>query len=275
MLELVHMIDTGGQPEHMENMPSLVHSCHLAILVLNLQYGVDDYPSIHYHQDGKKYGRALPSQYSTRQIIQKLASTLQAKRYSQKEGQVFRLLVVATHRDCLRWQKKGRINEYDQALREILLPACDKELIRFSASQILFDLNLKKPSREDQEKLALIREKISESGVGEVVKTPVSFLLFEQELMELSEKKVGRFILSLDECLEVGAKLKMNSEMVQAALIFYHRQFTFLYFPLVLPDVVFTKPQVPLDFINTIVQFSYKVESGELKGVSEQLTMLL
>ena len=211
MLELVHMIDTGGQPEHMENMPSLVHSCHLAVLVMNLQYGVDDYPSIHYHQDGKKYGRALPSQYSTRQIIQKLASTLQAKRYSQKEGQVFRLLVVATHRDCLwPWQKKGRINEYDQALREILLPACDKELIQFSATQILFDLNLKRPSREDQEKLTLIREKISESGVGEVVKTPVSFLLFEQELMELSVKMVGRFILSLDECLEVGAKLKMN-----------------------------------------------------------------
>ena len=28
-LELIHMIDTGGQPEYMENMPSLIHNCHL------------------------------------------------------------------------------------------------------------------------------------------------------------------------------------------------------------------------------------------------------
>ena len=87
-LELIHMIDTGGQPEYMENMPSLIHSCHLAVLVMNLLYDVDDHPSIHYHEEGKKYKRALRSQYSSRQIIQKLAATLQAKRFS-KEGESF------------------------------------------------------------------------------------------------------------------------------------------------------------------------------------------
>ena len=276
MLELVHMIDTGGQPEFMESMPSLVHNCHLAVLVLNLVYGLDDYPSIDYHEEGKRYKRSSPSQYSTRQIIQKLASTLQAKRFSHQEGQCFKLLVIATHRDRLWWwRRESRIREFDQAVSDILLPACEKELIRFSSSQILFDLNLKKPGPEDLEKLALIREKVSESGVGEVVQTPGSFLIFEQELVEFSETKVHRSILSLDECLDVGAKLKMNSEMVRAALIFFHRQITFLYFRDVLPDFVFTKPQVPLDCINAIVQFSYKVGSGELRGVSEELTTSL
>ena len=94
MLELVHMIDTGGQPELLENMPSLIQHSHLAVLVLNLMFGLDDHPSIDFHEEGKAYQRALPSQFSNRQIIQKLASTLQAKRFSQKEGQSFRLLVV-------------------------------------------------------------------------------------------------------------------------------------------------------------------------------------
>ena len=276
ILQLVHMIDTGGQPEFMESMPSLVHNCHLAVLVLNLVYGLDDYPSIDYHEEGKRYKRALPSQYSTRQIIQKLASTLQAKRFSQQAGQCFKLLVVATHRDRVPWwRRKRKVVEFDQAVSDILLPACEKELIRFSSSQILFDLNLKKPGPEDLEKLALIREKVGESGVGEVVQTPGSFLIFEQELVEFSETKICRSILSLDECLEIGAKLKMNLEMVRAALIFFHRQITFLYFRDVLPDLVFTKPQVPLDCINAIVQFSYKVGSGELRGVSEELTTYL
>ena len=268
MLELVHMIDTGGQPEFMESMPSLVHNCHLAVLVLNLVYGLDDYPSIDYHEEGKRYKRALPSQYSTRQIIQKLASTLQAKRFSHQEGQCFKLLVVATHRDRLWWwQKNSRIREFDQAVSDILLPACEKELIRFTSSQILFDLNLKKPGPEDLEKLALIREKVGESGVGEVVQTPGSFLIFEQELVEFSETKVCRSILSLDECLEVGAKLKMNSEMVRAALIFFHRQITFLYFRDVLPNLVFTKPQVPLDCINARVTAQW----GKCEGVAEEV----
>ena len=269
-LELIHMIDTGGQPEYMENMPSLIHSCHLAVLVMSLQYDVDDHPSIHYHEEGKEYKRALQSQYSSRQIIQKLAATLQAKRFS-KEGESFRLVTVATHRDCV-WKFKlgSRIRAYHQALSNILLPACEKELIPFTANEIPFVLNLKKPTKDDLDKLDLIREKISESGVGEVVKTPGVFMIFEQELTEYA-LKAGRNIVSLDECLEIGIKLKMTPDRVMSALIFFHRQFTFLYFRDVLPNLVFIQPQVPLDCINAIVQFSYKVEAGVLKAVTKEL----
>ena len=97
MLELIHMIDTGGQPELMENMPTIINHCHLAVIVLNLLYGVDDYPPVDFHKDGKAYKRALPSHYTNRQMIQKLASTLQAKGYSLEKGQCFRLVSVATH----------------------------------------------------------------------------------------------------------------------------------------------------------------------------------
>ena len=275
MLELVHMIDTGGQPELLENMPSLIQHSHLAVLVLNLMFGLDDHPSIDFHEEGKAYQRALPSQFSNRQIIQKLASTLQAKRFSQKEGQNFRLLVVATHRDCVPpGELPARVKAFDQALTDILLPSSKKELIRFSASQIPFVVNLKEPNRDDWETLDLVRSKISESEVGEVVKTPGSFLVFEQELMELA-KKDPRGILSRSECLEIGARLKMKPEEVEAALIFFHRQFTLLYFRHVLPNVVFTRPQTPLECINAVVSFSYKVESGEVKGVSEDLVSSL
>ena len=268
-LELIHMIDTGGQPELMENMPSLVHSCHLAVLVMNLLYDVDDHPSIHYHEEGKEYKRALQSQYSNRQIIQKLAATLQAKRFTLKKGQCFRLFSVATHRDCVpESELSTRVEAYHQALKNILLPANDNELIFYSEDEIPFVLNLKEPDSTDLGKLNLIREKVRESGVGEVVKTPGAFLIFEQELAEYATK-AGRGIVSLDECLEVGAKLKMSHEMLMSCLIFLNRQFTFLYFRSVLPNLVFVRPQVPLDCINAIVQFNYKVPL--LKGVTKKL----
>ena len=113
-------------------------------------FGLDEHPSIDYHEEGKTYKRLSPSQYSNRQIMQKLASTLQAKRFSQSEGACFRLLVVATHKDCVpQGELPARVKAFDQVLRDILLPACEKELISFSASQIPFVLNLKEPDGDD------------------------------------------------------------------------------------------------------------------------------
>ena len=272
MLELVHMIDTGGQPELLESVPSLIHHCHLAILVLNLMFGLDEHPSIDYHEEGKTYKRLSPSQYSNRQIMQKLASTLQAKRFSQSEGQRFRLLVVATHKDCVPHGKlPARVKAFDQVLRDILLPACEKELISFSASQIPFVLNLKEPDWDDLKRLYIIRSEVRKSDVGEVVRTPVAFLVFEQELMEFAKKKdPTRGILSLSECRAIGARLKMKQEDVEAALIFFDRQFTLLYFRKLLPNLVFTRPQTPLDCINAVVKFSYKVGSEEVMGITQK-----
>ena len=276
-IDLAHMIDTGGQPEHMVNMPSVIHSFHLAFIVLNLEFGVDDFPLIHYHEEGKKYERELnPSKFTNRQIIQKLASTLQAKRYSHKEGQCFRMVAVATHRDCVaEGELAGRVKEYHQALKGILLPANAGELICYSPDEIPFVLNLKKPDDTDLAKLDLIRQKVSDSEVGEIVETPGAFLIFEQELAECAKTKNEKSIMHLDDCLQVGAKLKMDVDMVKSALIFFHRLFTFLYFRHVLPHLVFTNPQVPLDCINSIMQFSYKVESGDVKGVTTKLTSSL
>ena len=274
MLELLHMIDTGGQPEFMESMPSFVHNCHLAVLVLNLMFGPDEYPPVDYHDDkGKAYRRPFPSQYTNRQIIQKVASTLQAKRFSCKAGQCFRLLAIATHRDCVAESElPARVKAFHEALKAILLPACKEELVCYSSDKIPFVLNLKNPDSDDQKMLDLIREKISESGVGEEVEMPGSILIFEQELVEFAKQQAKRDILNLAECFQVGVKLKMKPEEVEAALIFFHRQITLLYFRHVLPDVVFTRPQLPLDVIKSIIDFSYKVASGEVKGIKPELS---
>ena len=275
-LELIQMIDTGGQPEYMVNMPIFILFCHLVFVVFNLLFRVDDFPPMHYHEEGKAFERKLKSPFSNRQIIQKLASTLQAKRFSRKKGQCFRMVAVATHRDCVaEGELAARVKEYHQALKDILLPANDEELVCYSDEEIPFVLNLKEPDSTDLAKLDLIRQKVSESEVGERVVTPGVFLIFEQELAEFAAERNEKHIVSLEDCLQVGTKLKMDADSVRSALIFFHRQFTFLYFRHVLPHLVFTKPQVPLDSINSIVQFSYKVESGEVKGVTKKLTSSL
>ena len=53
--------------------------------------------------------------------------------------------------------------------------------------------------------------------------------------------------------------------MVEAALILFHCQNTFLYFRHVLPNHVFVNPQVPLDIVNGIIRYRYKMNAGELE----------
>ena len=269
VLDLIHMIDTGGQPEFMERMPCLIHNANLAVLVVNLLYNLDEHPPIRFHVKGVAYKNEMPSQYSTRQMIRKLAATLQAKRSSHKRGNLFQILVVATHRDCVKCDLETRVDALNQELRDSLLPTYQDKLITYSADQIPFVLNLKDPDDKDKEALEIIRSKVSDKAhaLGKVIDIPGSLFIYEQDLLKYAAKK-ERGVLSLKECLDVGAGLKMEGEVVQAALVFFHRNNTFLYFREVLPNLVFVKPQVPLDFVNAVVHFSYKVRGGEIGGLT-------
>ena len=60
----------------------------------------------------------------------------------------------------------ARVKAFDQVLRDILLPACKKELISFSGKQIPFVLNLKEPDGDDLKRLDLIRSEVGKSEVG-------------------------------------------------------------------------------------------------------------
>ena len=275
MLELVHMIDTGGQPELMEVMPSLIHNANLAVLVLNLMYGLDERPKMNFHVEGVAYKRSLSTQYTGRQIVLKLASTLEAKKACRKSGIRFRLLVVATHRDCVKGDMVARIEALNRELTSLLLPAFKDELILFETpDKIAFVLNLKNPDDTDKKTLALIRTKVSERDLGVVFKVPGSFFVLEQDLLKFAAS-IDRYILRLEECVQVGERLKMNDEVVKAALVLFHRQNTFLYFRHVLPNHVFIKPQIPLDVVNSIVRFSYQVSEGELQGFPAKFVPML
>ena len=267
MLKLVHMIDTGGQPELMEVIPSLVHHANLAVLVLNLMYDLDERPPVNFHMKGIAYERKTLSQNTGRQFIVKLASTLQAKKSYVKTGTIFRNLVVATHRDCVEGGLMARIEALNRVVRSLLLPAFEHELVLFETpDKVAFVLNLLNPDDTDKKVLELIRTKINEHALGKVFKTPSSFFILEQFLRECAAYN-DRDILSLDECVQIGQTLKMDDEVVKAALVLFHRQNTFLYYRHVLPNHVFIKPQIPFDFVNNIVRFSYQVSDEGMQGV--------
>ena len=257
LIEFLYMIDTGGQPEFMEIMPSLIHNSNLTLLVLNLDQSLDEEVQFVFYENDTLFKRPLPSIRTNRQVIHQLARTLQAKRPAHKGSQHSKVSVIGTHRDCV--EKKGKLHETLEAMNE------EVESI-FTEDELMNEVvpvNLKKPDDKDEKVLEELRQHISNADIGVKAKIPFSFFMFEHEAIKYAEQKKDRkvMILSFEECVQVGARVKMSREVVKAALIFFHRHNIFLYFQHILPNVVFLAPQVPLDFVNSIVTLSYKVRS--------------
>ena len=276
VLELIHMIDTGGQPEFMEVMPCLVHNSNLTLLVLNLAQPLDAYPKVTFHQHGKGYTRPLPSPLTSRQTIRQLARTMQAKRCIKVGGHGSKLMVIGTHRDCIwPWKVTATLAAVNMELKKIFIPAFQKELIVYrSIDDIVFSVNTRRPGSSDKRVFKLIRQNISDAAEGREIDIPPSFLMFEQDAIRYAGQ-LGRDILSFDECMQIGVQLKMSEKVVQAALIYFHQHNIFLYFPKVLPKLVFTNPQIPLDFVNEVVAFSYMVGSGAYPGLPAEYAISL
>ena len=178
-LEMAHMIDTGGQPELMEVMPCLIHNADLAIALLNLEYSLSEHQSVDYHEKGEGYRRKTPSRLSSRDIILKLASTLHGKKSLHEP---FRLLIVATHRDCVKGDLEARVETLNKELRSLLLPAFKNELRLFEKpNKIAFVLDLK---NSDKRALELIRREVGKPCLGKTFETPISFFVFEQASLQ-------------------------------------------------------------------------------------------
>ena len=274
VVDLLHMIDTGGQPEFMEVMPCLIHNSNLTVIVVDLTQSLDAYPKLALYRDGKGFRRPIASALTNRQIIQQFIHTMQAKRCSKRGGKHFKFMVIGTHRDRL-WFTSSTLAAFNRELKSMFIPAFQQELIVYrSVDEILFPVNARNPNQDDENTFDRIRHSIRGAGIGIEIEIPPAFFMFEQDV-QMHAEKLDRDIFSLNECLKFGVLLNMSREVVVKALDYLHNNNIFLYFRDFLPDLVFLSPQVPLNFFNELVAFSYKVKSGNLSGLPAEFIMLL
>ena len=282
-LDLIHVLDTGGQPECMEVMPTLIHNSDLVILVLDLAQGLECCTTPFCAEEGTRYEKSTLLQRQNKQIIRQLIRTMQAKRArsnytGESSSRRSRFLVVGTHRDCIKPAEhyQNILNACSKELKKLFGQVVEDEQILHKGS-LIFPLNLQEPGRHDENVLDDIRENLRLPDVKEF-DLPLSFFMFEQDAYKYVESKARAVnALSLKECVEIGARLKMSRETVQAALLYLHKHNVFLYFQDILPDLVFLDPQEPLELVNAMVRLSYKVkaEANEVRHLTPHMKCCL
>ena len=265
-LQLLYFLDSGGQPQFHEVLPALSHNICLVMLFLKLNERLDA-PSctVFTDENGRCFEDQSLSLLSNEQMLVQLVHTIMSKPLSGEDARAM-VMVIGTHVDKIDDCKEESLAGKNERLA-ILFDFVPDDQIIMNGNDIIFEVNALNPSEKDEQVFNLIRSKISQVSTALERNTPLSFIMFQYDLIKLRDEQHKR-VVSMEECEAIAGRLKMDRRVLEAALFHFHSLSIFLYVPSILPGLVFIDPQMPLDIINQCVAFSYKVKSGKIKSLS-------
>ena len=265
-LQVILFLDSGGQPQFHELLPALSHNVCLVLLFVKLNERLDALCCTAFtDKEGKWFLEKCSSLLTNEQMLVQFVHTMMCKPLAQGEGMRTMFMVIGTHRDLIH-ECDETLAQKNERLVSLLLPALEEVLI-MNGDDIIFDVNAYNPNDYDEKCFDLIRRNISDLSVALEVETPMSFLMFQNDLIGYGKEQRKR-VVSMEECQTIAGRLKMDRQVLEAALIHFNKLSMFLYLPSVLPGRVFIDPQMPLDSVNRIVAHSYKVGCGAVPGLA-------
>ena len=264
-LQLILFLDSGGQPQFHEVVAAFSHNMSLVLVFIKLNERLDALCiNAFTDEEGKWFMEWCPSLLTNEQMVVQFVHTMMCKPVTGSEGMHTRFMVIGTHRDLMH-ECDETLAHKNKRLKELLLPVLKENIIK-NGNDIIFAVNAKNPDKNDEKCFDLIRQKVADLSGALDVDTPIVFLMLLNDVNKYAEGQRKK-VVSMEECQAIAGRLKMERQSLEAALIFFNDMSVWIYMPSVLPDVVFVDPQMPLDSINRIVQYSFRVGCGAIPGL--------
>ena len=271
-VDMIYLIDSGGQPQFQSILPLLHGEPTTMIFVTKLSERLDHHPQIAFYEQGKPVSQPYPSLLSHEEILKCSVQALQSRVHAEGESQSTTpiLLVVGSHRDR-EWRCFETRADKNKRLISLLSPALQKHLV-FYGDALIFPVNAKNPGKEDRKVASEIRKAILQAAsTVEPQKTPLGWYVLEIALHRLASF-LGRGILTRQECLQMAHKLHLSEEGFEAALDHLSKLNVILYFRNVLPNLVFCSPQVLLDKLSELVRYNYQLRTTQ-SAITDRMLM--
>ena len=254
----IYGVDTGGQAAFIDIAPTLLRYHSVNILTHKLTDKLEDKAKFFYSVEGKLIGEPVEKQITNLQLLEALFRSVLSVdfpelpniRIKHVQEQPF-YIVLGTFFDkmldsCKSLQKKNAILSLAlEKYREITI------MHRRSGNEIIFPVNTIGRGDDEMKMATRIRKKICQYYIE--AKIPIRWFLFQLELQKSSKSN----IVSLSNCLVIGMTLQMSASDIQAALNYYHDLTIFLYFPKILPNVVFLHPQPLFNKLSDLISISF------------------
>ena len=264
-LQLILFLDSGGQPQFHEVVAAFSHNVSLVLVFIKLNERLDALCTNAFtDEEGKWFTERCPSLLTNEQMVVQFVHTMMCKPVAGSEGMHTRFMMIGTHRDLMH-ECEETLAQKNKRLKELLLPVLKENVIK-NGNDIIFAVNAKNPDKNDKKCFDLIRQKVADLSGALDVDTPIAFLVLLNDVNKYAEEQRKK-VVSVEECQAIAGRLKMERQSLEAALIFFNNMSVWMYMPSVLLDVVFVDPQMPLDSINRIVQYSFRVGGGAIPGL--------
>ena len=276
VLNIITLLDTGGQPEYIHLLPTVNIHPMVTFLVHDLSKSLEDQVLVEYSEHGKLVFEPYHLKYSNFDMIKFLMSSVNdsLERTSSQVPQLVTipgnnssyLCCVGTHADKV---SSDTIHNTDRQLTAIVEKLhCKAAVWENKDGGVLFPVDNTTAGNDSiEDPIAnFIRSKIDELAIDkDVYELPITWMLLELEIRKVCSDN-GKGYISFEECYSIAHQTNLISDMeeVRNALIYHHLLGVLLYYPDVpgLCDYVITDHQWLFDRISNIVCLTFKQSSN-------------
>ena len=260
-MELIYLIDTGGQQSFWDLIPIFARDTSATLFVHRLCETLDEHPLDNLFQGGEQVGPGQRATLTTAQAFKTMLQSLHQEEEARQEGGQSKIITIGTHRD-LAGDCTEKLEEKNEKFAAIVSDHFQSHVVyrNEGLKEIVFPLNTMAPEEEDKKEARKIRFSIEKGATQH--KIPIWWFILQLILEDLAHK-LGRGVLSKDDCLQVSNLLGFSEGELNAALAFFYKLNIFLYKEEVLPGAVFTDPQVPLDKLSRLVEKQHHLKAAE------------
>ena len=269
----IHFLDSGGQPQFTDLLPMFVRDNSLYIIVMKATESLHDKPPLVYSVNGEPVSAQKEMTMTNLEIIEKLICSVVAAPRDKTAAETSRsadnkssnskrmFVILATHIDKLQSEDllEARLKEYNEKILERLDKFRDHFIFHENESnKLIFPVNnrCEKPGR--QNKAAEFRKRLmSQSDKMSCNKEiPIRWYIFDILMKEEATKENG--MISFQSCITIGQKIGINNKTeVELCVQYLDSMRLCIYYADVLPNVVFTSPQILINCLSKIVRVSF------------------
>ena len=253
--EWIYFIDSGGQPQFQEVLQAFIPKTSVMLLVFKLIEKLSDTPLMVYQKSGIDYNLG-PYALSNQEILIRLARMI----HSSSESSIQVALLGTYHDEYVKADPPSEtMEEKELRLQEIFSFCKNNVIFRDSECQnVIFPLNGLQAveGKFEDPVVCKLRSSITSTPYVIQVDVPLRWHAFELAI-QAEARRNNTQVLSLQKCIEIAEDLNFPPDDVETALSFLSDYNLIVYYPSLLPNVVFTTPQVLLDKVTELTERVY------------------
>ena len=257
----LYIIDSGGQPAYQELLPLFVRTASLNIITLDLSKPLDKKLDFQYRIGGETFSCGLNFKYSNRDFFLSAVSSgailkpIDVPHVLETPSHPMNF-VLGTHYDLI---TEDKLKEMNKELMSSLKPEVENYVVpNVRGESIIFPVNNLVSEDKGRMKAGqdLCQSIANCGGTSLKISVPIRWFVFELWLQKVAEDKSCHF-LTIDEVISAGARFKMSEGDTKDALKYLHNVTIILYYPDILPQLVFVDPKPILEVLSRLLALTY------------------